>query len=115
MRWSNPENPVHSVLNELRKLAIESVHADDGDARTSLDKALNSDTYWWSSAKPYWHPGLVQDGAALFFEAVRNSQSATDVQKRRARYICNHTLPTVMKRLRTYKQRRRILGERGNP
>lgn len=114
VRWRNPENPAHSVLNELRALAIESVRLDDKKSREILDQALNSDTYWWCSAKPYWHPGMVKKGAGLFCRVVKMSKSATSKQKRRARYLCSHTLVEVMKRLRTRKQRERILGGRGS-
>ncbi len=113
VRWRNPENPVHSVLNEIRSLALHEVHVEDDTSRELLDKALNSDTYWWSSGKPYWHPGMVYRGAEMFCDAVKYSDSATEKQKRRIRYLCQHTLRQVMNRLRMKKQRERILGGKG--
>lgn len=108
VRWRNPANPLHRTLDRLRKLAVASVGMQDGEARELLDRALASDTWWWASGKPYWHPGMVKRGAELFYQAVLKSRSATDEQRRTARKLCSQEIPQEFKKLRTRKQRLRI-------
>lgn len=113
VRWKNPRNPLHRLLDELRGLAMTAVGRGDGGARQLMDLALASDTYWWASGKPYWHPGMVRRGADLFCKVVLESPSATVQQRRRAKNLCNRELPQLFQRLRTRIQRKQILEYQG--
>lgn len=90
VRWRNSENPVHKNLNRIRKLAILLV--DNGESREILDRALNSDTYWWSSGKPFWHTGLVKRGTRLFVETILKSKKSKAAQKQEARQLYKEIL-----------------------
>lgn len=94
VRWRNPENPVHIMLGELRDLAISSVRAKNSQARNILDKSLNSDTFWWASGKPCWHPGMVERGTRLLMEVVMESKEATLEQKQKARDLYSQIMET---------------------
>lgn len=111
VRWRNPRNPLHRDLNRLRELAISSVRTEDSEARALLDQALASDTYWWASGKPFWHPGMVKRGAELFCSAVLRSRSATREQRNTAQRLCFREIPEEFQKLRTRKQRLRILED----
>jgi alpha-amylase/alpha-mannosidase (GH57 family) len=94
VRWRNPDNPVHLLLSELRSLAISTVKFSDSEARRILDKAMNSDTFWWASASPCWHPGMVERGARMLMEAVMESKYATLDQKQKARDLYSQVMET---------------------
>lgn len=94
VRWRNPDNPVHLLLAELRSLAIATARVGNAEARGILDRALNSDTFWWASGKPCWHPGMVERGARLMMEAVMESTHATLGQKRQARNLYSQIMET---------------------
>lgn len=94
VRWRNPDNPAHLLLNELRGLAISTVAVRDFEARKILDRALNSDTFWWASGKPCWHPGMVERGARLLMEVVMESSGATLEQKQKARDLYSQIMET---------------------
>lgn len=111
VRWRNPKNSVHQILDELRKIAIEVVDNNDHKTREILDKALMSDTYWWASGKPFWYPGMIRQGADLFYQAVRKSSSASDEEKSRTKYLVTQKLDMELNKLRTRKQREKVLGK----
>lgn len=41
-------------------------------ARDLLDRALNSDPMWWSSAKPWWSVEMIEKGMFALWEVVRS-------------------------------------------
>ncbi len=68
-RWLDEENPIHALQWELTRLAIDTVHRADPQAkgyaraRQSLDRALHSDQFWWASARPWWSLEMIERGA----------------------------------------------------
>jgi len=48
------------------------------EARDLLDKALNSDPMWWSSAKPWWSLEMIEKGMFALWEVVRKVPDASD-------------------------------------
>jgi len=109
VRWRNPQNPLHGALNRLRSIAIGAVDSRDKEARGLLDKALASDTWWWASGKPFWHPDMVKRGAQLLCRAVGKSRNATAKQHDQAQYLCYRVIPEEFQHLRTKNQRKRVL------
>jgi alpha-amylase/alpha-mannosidase (GH57 family) len=109
VRWRNPQNPLHVALNRLRSIAIEAVDSRDKEARGLLDKALASDTWWWASGKPFWHPDMVKRGAQLLCSAVGKSRNATAKQRDQAHELCYRVIPEEFQHLRTKNQRKRVL------
>lgn len=85
VRWRNPTNPAHWLLDRLRHLAISVVGGGDSEARKLLDRGLSSDTFWWASGEANWHPGMVDRGARFLLEAVMKSENASLEQKRMAK------------------------------
>ncbi len=47
-------------------------------ARDLLDRALNSDPMWWSSAKPWWSVEMIEKGMFALWEVVRNVPNVSD-------------------------------------
>lgn len=109
VRWRNPANPLHQSLDRLRSLAISAVSAQDRVARELLDQALASDTWWWASGKPFWHPGMVKRGAELFCKAILGSRNASVRQRTQARYLCYQAIPSQFRDLRSKRRRQQIL------
>ncbi len=109
VRWRNPYNPLHQLLGRLRQLAISSITVSDKESRELLDKALNSDTFWWASGKPFWHPGMIKSGADLLCEAVEQSASSTQEQKKEARFLCKRRLNDELNNLKTKRKRKSVL------
>src|SRR3990170_6290590 len=109
VRWRNPRNPLHGALNRLRSIAIKAVDSRDREARGLLDKALASDTWWWASGKPFWHPDMVKRGAQLVCTAVGKARNATAEQRDQAHDLCYRVIPKEFQHLRTKNQRKRVL------
>jgi predicted glycosyl hydrolase (DUF1957 family) len=97
VRWRNPASPLHKLLSELRELAINSVHQGDMQSRHMLDRALNSDTFWWASGSPCWHSGMVDRGAAMLCEVVQRSRHASPEDKKQAMELYSKILKTGFK------------------
>lgn len=76
-RWDNPENKLQVAQWRLLNTAVTAVsecpQRDTGfwEARSLLDKGLQSDQFWWSSKNPCWHYRMVERGAKLLLEAVQ--------------------------------------------
>ncbi|MDA2935736.1 UvrB/UvrC motif-containing protein [Patescibacteria group bacterium AH-259-L05] len=74
--WSHPENPIHHLQWEFTHFVIDLVHKLDTkapyykEAREKLDKALQSDQFWWASAKPWWSLEMIEAGAFLLKDIV---------------------------------------------
>lgn len=97
VRWRNPDSPLHLLLGRLRSMAVKSVGKGDTQARLMLDRALNSDTFWWASGSPCWHSGMVDRGAAMLCEVVQKSHHATAEEKKEAMEIYSEILKTGFK------------------
>lgn len=74
--WSHPENPIHKLQWEFTYFVIELVKKIDiktsfyKEVREKLDKALQSDQYWWASAKPWWSLEMIEQGAFILKDIV---------------------------------------------
>ncbi len=67
--WNDPANPIHATQWEFTYFVINLVKKLPKNApwykeiREKLDKALQSDQYWWASAKPWWSLEMIESGA----------------------------------------------------
>lgn len=86
-RWDNPANLVHRLQWQLFNLALR-VGEHRGSQSDLLDKALHSDQFWWAGHNPCWHPEMVEKGARMLMEVVKNSSrtSKDDCQQARKLY-----------------------------
>ncbi len=63
-------------------------------ARKLLDKALHSDQYWWSSAKPWWSLEMIERGAHELLKAVKAAPDAPAEKKERAQELYYQIITT---------------------
>jgi len=83
--WHHPENPIHELQWEFTYFVIDLVKKVDPEVswykevRQKLDQALQSDQYWWASAKPWWSLEMIEQGAKILKEVVF---SIPDINKR---------------------------------
>jgi len=67
--WYDPENPIHRLQWEFTYFVIDLVKKLDKsrpwykEIRQMLDRALQSDQYWWASARPWWSLEMIEQGA----------------------------------------------------
>jgi len=65
--WQYPDHPIHKNLWLLTFLVIKTIENSKKDknyqeTRSSLDKSIYSDPYWWASARPWWSKEIVDKG-----------------------------------------------------
>ena len=76
-RWDDAGNPIHRAQWQLTYLAIKSVNnlkpasKAYAKARTSLDRSLHSDQYWWASASPWWSIEMMEAGAKELRDTIK--------------------------------------------
>lgn len=73
-RWYDDDNEIHVLQWKLTKMAIElyaSKHRDSQElTEDPLDQSLQSDQYWWASARPWWSIEMIERGAKNLFDAI---------------------------------------------
>lgn len=79
--WQHPNNPIHQLLWQLTNLAINSTARSTAEAREALDRALNSDHYWWASAEPWWSVELITQGAQRLERVIELGQNTQDASQ----------------------------------
>ncbi|MCX6783653.1 MAG: hypothetical protein NT141_01085 [candidate division WWE3 bacterium] len=99
--WQREGNAIHALQWELIGLAINVVEKSElirngirinpnleiDKNRSLLDRALNSDQFWWASRDPYWSPDMVQRGAELLLSVVGSTNDG--IAKVKAQDIYN--------------------------
>lgn len=74
--WDHPQNPIHHLQWEFTYFVVDLVDKIDHkkpyykEVRGKLDKALQSDQFWWASAKPWWSLEMIEAGAFLLKDIV---------------------------------------------
>ena len=86
--WNSKENVIHQLQWQHLKIAIELTRkAEKGAgnesaknyadlARGLLDRAMQSDQFWWASRRPWWDINLVNRGLMQQREVVFNAYKA---------------------------------------
>lgn len=64
-------------------------------ARDALDRALNSDPWWWASAKPWWSVEMIEKGMYALFNVINLIPDATDETKDMAEDLYKRILFTA--------------------
>ncbi len=88
--WHHPDNPIHKRQWEFTYFVIELVNKLDSSkkgykkVREDLDRALQSDQYWWASAKPWWSLEMIEQGAALLKKIVFSIPQISEKEKDQA-------------------------------
>lgn len=90
--WQHPNNPIHQLLWNLTNLALEAAKHGPSESREALDRALNSDHFWWASASPWWSMELVLQGARRLVHVTQLSNQPEILNAARAieRNIAKH-------------------------
>ncbi|OGC52007.1 hypothetical protein A2982_00100 [candidate division WWE3 bacterium RIFCSPLOWO2_01_FULL_39_13] len=63
--------------------------------RDALDKALNSDPWWWASAKPWWSVESIEKGMNALFKVVISVPDASQDSKDQAEELYKNILFTA--------------------
>lgn len=101
-RWHNKDSVLQNRQWELLYLAIEVVNRDASQkTRTLLDKALHSDQFWWSSARPWWSLEWIERGAYDFKEIIKKSNTASEEDKQKAEELYKQIIYTGFEWQRT--------------
>jgi hypothetical protein len=86
--WKSKDNPIHQLLWQHLKIAIELTNksikmATDerakyyaNIARGLLDRAMHSDQFWWANSDSRWDVNLVNRGLMQQREVVLNAYKA---------------------------------------
>lgn len=82
--WQSPNNPIHQLLWGLTDLARSAAQQGPAEAREALDRALNSDHFWWASASPWWSVELVLQGARRLVRVIELSGQSAILNTARA-------------------------------
>lgn len=85
-RWLNFNNPIHVLQWDLYNLALKN-YAHDSDQPDTFDKAVQSDTFWWASHNPIWHPEMVERGSAMLRNVVFSSNKSSTEDKDEAKTL----------------------------
>jgi len=64
-------------------------------SRDALDKALNSDPWWWASAKPWWSVEMIEKGMNALYKVVMIVPDATSEVKDEAEELYRKILFTA--------------------
>ena len=89
--WNHPQNPIHHLQWEFTYFVIDMVKKLNKNAphykevREKLDKALQSDQFWWASAKPWWSLEMIEAGAFLLKDIVFSIPDMAKTKKQKAR------------------------------
>ncbi|MDD4996418.1 MAG: UvrB/UvrC motif-containing protein [Patescibacteria group bacterium] len=74
--WSHPQNPIHQFQWKFTYFVFGLINKIDHQIsgyekiRDKMDKAIQSDQYWWASAKPWWSLEMIEQGAHALKQVV---------------------------------------------
>jgi len=89
--WDDKGNEIHRLLwehlqivMEISKKALESAGNNEGKhfaniARGLLDRALQSDQFWWASRRPMWDINLIHMGLIDQWRVILNAYRALNI------------------------------------
>lgn len=63
-------------------------------ARDALDRALNSDPWWWASAKPWWSVEMIEKGMFALFSVINTIPDVSDEIKDKGENLYKNILFT---------------------
>lgn len=90
-RWLDEDNEIHQLQWQLTDMAVklyEDKHAGNKAlTEDALDKSLQSDQYWWASARPWWSIEMIERGAKNLFDAICVATGVTEEQKDAAKNL----------------------------
>jgi alpha-amylase/alpha-mannosidase (GH57 family) len=107
-KWDIPGHPIHPLQWRLTKWVIDIVARAESrlrigeldpnlwsewqKARETLDKAINSDQYWWASHNPLWHYQMVLRSTRLFEEVLSLTPGIPQDEKERGKNLANEII-----------------------
>jgi len=102
-KWDIKNHPLHPLQWRLLRLAIDVVCESEvklkrGElaayywsnwhkARETLDKAMNSDQFWWASHNPLWHYQMVVRSTELLYEVVEKTPGVFQKERQKAKAL----------------------------
>jgi alpha-amylase/alpha-mannosidase (GH57 family) len=107
-KWDIAGHPLHPLQWRLTRLAIDVVLKAETKLRTGelgsnfwpkwqkarevLDKAINSDQFWWASHNPLWHYQMVVRSTELLFEVVSSTPGISQREKGKAKNLADEII-----------------------
>ena len=95
-RWDNKDNKIQQWQWRLLNLAVETADKSDAGLREALDRALGSDQFWWSSARPWWSLEWIERGAYDLKKIVKNSATTGKKEKETAEELYRKIVFTAL-------------------
>jgi hypothetical protein len=117
--WKDPENIIHTWQWELVDIMLTKLNLMDtnnskySDIRTSADKALASDQFFWASAKPWWSVEMIEAGVHLVLNVIESIPKLPKRDLMKARSLYRSIVSTAFEWQRSGKIRE-INKERNN-
>ncbi len=109
--WFHPQNPIHQLQWEFVNFVINLVKGLDAQApwyqevREKLDRALQSDQYWWASARPWWSLEMIEQGAFILRDVVLSIPDLPPQSQKKARRYYQQIIDLAFEWQRTGKIR----------
>ncbi len=110
--WRHPQNPIHHQQWEFVYFTIDLVNNLSKESpayqeiREKLDRALQSDQFWWASAKPWWSLEMIEQGAFILKDVVLSIPGVSLQNKKRAEEYYRRIIDLAFERQRSGKIRR---------
>jgi len=109
--WFHPENPIHQKQWDFTYFVIDLVNTLNKKAfwykevREKLDQALQSDQFWWASAKPWWSLEMIEQGAYILKQVVFSIPNISFSKKKKAEQYYQEIIDLAFSWQRTGKIR----------
>ena len=122
--WNHPDNPIHKLQWEFTYFVISLVWKINKKAlwykevRQKLDRALQSDQYWWASAKPWWSLEMIEQGAFILKDVIFSIPNISKRHKNKAELYYRQILDLAFQWQRSgkirqaYRQEMRTVKQR---
>ncbi len=96
--WYNPRNKVHQLqwrlINYLNK-KIKKYQPLPKKTIDLINRALASDQFFWASGEPWWSIEMIEKGAWITIQAIKNIPQITHSEIKEAENIYRHILSTA--------------------
>jgi len=112
-KWDIPGHPIHPLQWRLTKMGIGAVEKAESrlkngeldarlwkewqKARNILDKAINSDQFWWASHNPLWHYQMVVRSTKLYEEVFNQTPGLSQEEREKGRKLIEEIIQKGLK------------------
>jgi CMP-2-keto-3-deoxyoctulosonic acid synthetase len=76
LQWQHLKIAMDMTYKAMKVVTTDAVKLHADLARGLLDKALQSDQFWWASRRPMWDINLIHQGLLMQREVILNAYKA---------------------------------------